>query len=101
MPNYVPIEEIQKQADSSTDVLNDWYAEQGITDATMIATALNAHACAVLMQAHEQKRTADALETANLIAYLRTAYQGGLAYRPSAEVLKSVQADVETRLGLA
>jgi len=60
-----------------------------------------AQAQATIALAEQQKRTADALETANLIAYLRTAYQGGLAYRPSAEVLKSVQADVETRLGLA
>jgi hypothetical protein len=68
MPKYVPLEEIQKQANGSTDVLNDWMGDQGITDATMLATALNAHACAVLMQAHEQKRTADAAELGNMIA---------------------------------
>ena len=56
---------------------------------------------ATIALAEQQARAADALETSNLIAYMRTAYQGGLAYRPSAEVLKSVQADVETRLGLA
>jgi hypothetical protein len=49
----------------------------------------------------ETARLADAAETDSMIAYLKAAYQGGLAYRPSAEVLKSVQAQIETRLGLA
>lgn len=104
MPKYVPLEEIQKQADSSTDVLNDWFADQGITDATMIATALNAHACAVLMQAHEQKRTADALETANLIAWRALAESIPPGEFPTTElqaVLNSTMRDIETRLGLA
>jgi hypothetical protein len=43
----------------------------------------------------------EAQQTANLLAYLNVASQYRLAYSPSENVLKSVQADVETRLGLA
>jgi hypothetical protein len=43
----------------------------------------------------------EAQQTANLLAYLNVASQYRLAYVPSENILKSVQADVETRLGLA
>lgn len=39
--------------------------------------------------------------TANLIAYLKTAGTIHMAYRPGENVLKSVQARIEERLGLA
>ena len=40
-------------------------------------------------------------QTANLIAYLKLAKQRGLAYEPSENVLKALQANIEERLGLA
>lgn len=69
------------------DALHEWQGEQGITDATMLTAQLEV--------------IAEQLQTANLLAYLNVATQYRLAYTPSEAVLKSVQADVEVRLGLA
>jgi hypothetical protein len=66
----------------------------GTTHEQMAGRMAGAQAAALIELAEQQ-------QTANLIAYMQAAYRGGLAYRPSPEVLKSVQADVEERLGLA
>jgi hypothetical protein len=55
---------------------------------------------ATIALAEQQARAADALETANLIAYLQTG-PTSWAYHPGENVLKNVQAQIETRLGLA
>lgn len=57
-------------------------------------TGIGARVYATLAVAHEQR-------TANLLAYLAAASNNDLPYRPSPSVLKSVQAEVEERLGLA
>lgn len=56
-------------------------------------TGIGARVYATLAVAHEQR-------TANLLAYLAAAGTARMAYQPSESVLKSVQAEVEERLGL-
>lgn len=58
---------------------------------------------ATLAVAAEQARTADALETANLIGYMAflNGSNGIDGYHPNAEQLTAVRDQIETRLGLA
>jgi translation initiation factor 2B subunit (eIF-2B alpha/beta/delta family) len=56
-------------------------------------TGGQAIAAATVALAQEQR-------TANLIAYLAAAGTARVAYQPSESVLKSVQAEIEERLGL-
>ena len=51
--------------------------------------------------AFEQARTADALETANLIAYLRLIAERGTPEDTPANIRVEIQRTIETRLGLA
>lgn len=52
-------------------------------------------------QAEATLAVADELKTANLIAYLAAVGTSRMAYLPGESVLKSIQADIEVRLGLA
>lgn len=74
-------------------------AEDGREDRRLTMQAAQIEATLAL--AAEQARTADALEAANLIAYLNTAGLYRLASPTPENVLKHIQADVEIRLGLA
>lgn len=60
---------------------------------TGVTSGERAQVLASLAVAHEQR-------TANLLAYLAAASNNDLPYQPSPSVLKSVQAEVEERLGL-
>lgn len=76
-------------------------APDGITREQYRDRAIAANAQATLALAIVQTEANRRAETANLIAYLEAASQDRLTYQPSEAVLKSVQADVEVRLGLA
>lgn len=56
---------------------------------------------ATLALANEQARVADAAETANLIAYLTATTDDRVAYPVPLEVRKSLQSQIDVRLGLA
>ena len=83
------------------DSIHDWQSEEGQTDATMLAGQLEVIANELLRAADASLDLAYEQRTANLIAYLDLASRLDLAYHPSVAVLKSVQADIEERLGLA
>lgn len=69
--------------------VHDWQGEEGQTDATHLATIIDAQTEATLALAFEQK-------TANMIAYLNGE---GIA-QPNREARAIIQTDVERRLGL-
>lgn len=57
------------ESNSIMDSVHDWQGEEGSTDATLTAAALDALRHATLALVEQQSRTADAAEVANLIAW--------------------------------
>lgn len=64
-----------KDAESTTEIINEWMGHEGQTDATMLAVVLDANTQATLALAHEQR-------TANLIAALTATFADGSAMFP-------------------
>lgn len=85
--------------DTLLDAVGDTPAIDG-TEARNSALAA-ARIEAVRALAFEQARAADAAETANLIDYLTAALDDRVVYPVPIETLKSIQGQIDLRLGLA
>lgn len=80
-----------KLAQESLDAVHDWQEQEGETDATLLATAIEAQAHATLALAEEQR-------TANLITFFKNA--GAPVTVTGAEAQAAITADIRARLGL-
>lgn len=73
--------------------VHDWQIEEGMTDATFLATAIDAQAQATLALAFEQR-------TANLIAKMALNVQVGAALVHLSPSFNAIDKEAMTRLGL-
>ena len=75
--------------------VHDWQSEEGSTDATNLAAALDAQAEATLALAYEQR-------TANMIAALQVVrYEGAKEILPTSDHAWATVKEINERLGLS